>query len=473
MLELPVPQLSRAILIGASRFSGLENLPAVRNNLRDLFSALADKETGILPRDRVTVVSDPRSTAAFMTSLRAAALQAEDFFLVYYAGHGVRDQVHDERLYLAVQETDKDGPDGTAVPFESVRDVIKDSRAKSRVLILDCCYSGMAVGAMSGSVVDAREVAVEGTAVITSSPRNSISLSPPGDRNTAFSGELASLLRAGSPVPGQPLTVDTAFRSLRRVLAQRHLPEPKMKVTDTSSDILLRRPPPPPPPPPKPPRQLVRPPIIERPAPRVVVRNPASEPRTIPSLRPASPEPQNAPRPSSPWARISKLLAAHIGWFAIWVAFSVSLSLAVGGTVGLISGSGDTKAADTDLGACIGGWCGAVVTGLILGLHIRRLRSDHGRPKLGDLSPIFTGPLRVAGTVVLVVLFLLCLGMIPADILIPSVSTATTSGFSPVDYTVFSALVWSTSAAGCAYWLCRRWWPGAPPVTDGAPVEQT
>jgi len=58
------------------------------------------------------------------------------------------------------------------------------------VLILDCCYSGMAVGAMSTGAIDVREVAVGGTAVITSSPPNKISLSPPGDRHTAFTGEL-------------------------------------------------------------------------------------------------------------------------------------------------------------------------------------------------------------------------------------------------------------------------------------------
>lgn len=218
MRPLPVPDRSRAILIGASRFDDLESLPAVHNNLHDLKAALSDNDTGILPAERIMVVDDPRSPGEMMQDLRRAALQADDFLLVYYAGHGVRDQRRNERLYLAVRETEHDGPAGTAVSFEDVRDVIEDSRARTRVLILDCCYSGMAVGAMSGGAVDAQEIAVGGTAVVTSSPPNKIALAPPGDRHTAFTGELITLLRNGSGLPGEQLTVDVAFRVLQRTL---------------------------------------------------------------------------------------------------------------------------------------------------------------------------------------------------------------------------------------------------------------
>ena len=241
MSDLPIAKLSRAVLIGASEFTDLPNLPAVRHNLTDLASALTNSETGILWRDHCVVVQTPDSTATFMRQLRTVAKQTEDFLLVYYAGHGVRDQIHDDRLYLAVRETDPEGPDGTAVPFEYVRDVIEHSPARTRVLILDCCYSGLAVGVMSGTAVDVQEVAVGGTAVITSAPKNRRSLSPPGDHNTAFTGELISLLEAGSPIPGEPLTIRATFRSLQVALVGRHLPEPKLKVTDTSSDILLRQ----------------------------------------------------------------------------------------------------------------------------------------------------------------------------------------------------------------------------------------
>ncbi|MGH3549670.1 MAG: caspase family protein [Pseudonocardiaceae bacterium] len=271
MSYLPIPELSRAILIGASSFTGLPDLPAVNNNLADLASALTDPATGILLRDRCTTLLSPDSTAMFMTRLRAVARQTEDFLLVYYAGHGVRDQLHEDRLYLAVRETDPDGPDGTAVLFASVRDAIEDSPARAKVLILDCCYSGMAVGAMSTGVIDVHEVAVGGTAVITSSPPNKISLSPPGDRHTAFTGELITLLNRGLRIPGEPLTVLTAYRALQVALAKRQLPHPKLKVTDTSSDIILRRILAPPPPPP---------------AERIDVRTPTRLPGRAPLLTP-------------------------------------------------------------------------------------------------------------------------------------------------------------------------------------------
>ncbi|HEX4705792.1 MAG TPA: glycohydrolase toxin TNT-related protein [Pseudonocardiaceae bacterium] len=241
MTALPDPDLSRAVLIGTSTFDRLPNLPAVRNNLTDLSTALTDPDSGILTATNCSIMDSPETATGFLRRLRTITRQANDFLLVYYAGHGIR---HDTRdlLYLAVQDTDADGPEGTAVRFDSVREIIEDSPARTRLLILDCCYSGMALGAMAGGTTDPRELTVSGTAVITSSSKNKISHSPQGDRLTAFSGELISLLTNGSPIPNEPLTVLTAFRSLTAALATRGLPEPKLKLTDTSGDILLRRP---------------------------------------------------------------------------------------------------------------------------------------------------------------------------------------------------------------------------------------
>ncbi|PPK67845.1 caspase family protein [Actinokineospora auranticolor] len=242
MTVLPHRAHSRVVLIGTSDFrhaDRLPPLPAVHNNLADLERALCDPETGIVDRAQCTVLDTPDSVTSLMQRLRRPVGQAEDLLVVYYSGHGIRHE-HRHELYLTVHDTDPAMLAGTAVPFEWLKEAIEDSPARTKLLILDCCYSGLAVGAMSAGE-EVRDIRVAGTSVITSSPGNQISHSPPGDEYTAFSGELITLLRNGSNLPGVPLTVAELYRSLVAAMNRRDLPKPKFKSTDTSSDLLLRR----------------------------------------------------------------------------------------------------------------------------------------------------------------------------------------------------------------------------------------
>lgn len=240
MCALPDPERSRAILIGTSDFESelFANLPAVHNNLADLRSALTDPRTGILDWDHCYVVDNPDSPTSLTRRLRRFSREAEDFLFVYYAGHGVRHELRD-RLYLTTRETDPEEPDTTAVAFDTLRDAVEMSPAQVKLLILDCCYSGMAIGAMSDSLLDSREIKVRGTTVIASSPKNRVSLSPPGDRNTAFTAELLALLTSRSH--DRPLDVNNLYGALDAALARRGMPRPKMQAMDTSSRLLLRR----------------------------------------------------------------------------------------------------------------------------------------------------------------------------------------------------------------------------------------
>ncbi|MCO1581499.1 caspase family protein [Crossiella sp. SN42] len=239
----PERRLSRAVLIGTSDYLHAEELPplpAVGNNLADLRRALTDPDTGILDRGQCTVIDTPDSPASLLDRLAAVAGQAEDLLLVYYAGHGIRHPVK-ERLFLGVRQTSQRSLWGTGVPFDSVREIIEGSPARTRLLLLDCCYSGLAVSTMSTAGVDIQEVDVRGTAVIASSPRNERSHSPVGEAHTAFTGEVIRLLQDGSPLRDAPLTVQQLFRSVSAALARRELPRPKGSLGDTSGDLLLRR----------------------------------------------------------------------------------------------------------------------------------------------------------------------------------------------------------------------------------------
>jgi caspase domain-containing protein len=366
MTYLPDGDRSRAVLIGTSTFSSpdLAPLPAVNNNLYALFQALTDPETGILPERNCEIVQSPDSPDSFMQRLRGKANEAEDLLLVYYAGHGLRHEKRDD-LYLSVRQTNPAGLDGSAVEYEWVRDLIADSPARSRLLILDCCYSGLAVGRMAGPGVDPRELAVSGTSVMASSPRNKQSHSPVGERHTAFTGELLALLEHGSPLADRSLTVANAHQSIKAALARRALPLPTLRSDDTSGQVLLRRAPvrqvptpparqaPPPPPlpiqPPPPPLPPVQPP---RPVPTPVAPSHAA---VTARIAPVPAPTVTRPAPRSPSPRLIERVATLIrrvprpGLTVLWMFALVGTPMMIGGLVGVLFGPVATKGGDTSI----------------------------------------------------------------------------------------------------------------------------
>ena len=106
MTALPDPDRSRAVLIGTSTYSHLEDLPAVHNNLTGFRDVLIDPALGGLPADKCTIVDEPASDRDVYRALRNDATAAEDTLLVYFAGHG-RTGTRNE-LYLCLPDTNPD-----------------------------------------------------------------------------------------------------------------------------------------------------------------------------------------------------------------------------------------------------------------------------------------------------------------------------------------------------------------------------
>lgn len=94
-------------------------------------------------------------------AVRQAAAEASDTLIVYFAGHGLVDA--QDQLVLALPHTEF-GRIETGLPYDWVRQVLLlDSRAERHVVILDCCYSGLALGRMSAGTGLADQAAVEGS----------------------------------------------------------------------------------------------------------------------------------------------------------------------------------------------------------------------------------------------------------------------------------------------------------------------
>ncbi|MEU9298591.1 caspase family protein [Streptomyces sp. NPDC048266] len=238
MSVLPDPGASRAVLIGTSRYDHLEQLPAVSNNLTALADLLIGPLSLRMPAPHVTIVENPPDPATVMDPLRQAAAEATDTLIVYYAGHGLIDP-HDA-LSLALPHT-QPGRVETSLTYDWLRQILLDSPAQRHIVLLDCCYSGRALGRMSASQGLADQAAVEGTFLLAASAETRTALAPVGDAHTAFTGALLETLRHG--IPGGPplLDLETIYRHLRLTLEARAHPVPQARNRNTGARLALGR----------------------------------------------------------------------------------------------------------------------------------------------------------------------------------------------------------------------------------------
>jgi hypothetical protein len=132
----------------------LPDIPAAEHSL----TAMTELLTGPLcqwPADRVHTIANRRRPGDLHDELvELFADTADDATAIFYfVGHGLTD--NHGRLCLALGET-RSQPSSrrasTSLPFGIVREALLEAcRDGTRIVILDCCYSGLAVRAPAGS----------------------------------------------------------------------------------------------------------------------------------------------------------------------------------------------------------------------------------------------------------------------------------------------------------------------------------
>lgn len=175
------------------------------------------------------------SNAELGRAIRNAAAEATDLLLVYYAGHGLLDDLG--TLYLATSSTEASAPEYSGLDVTLLRRDIGNSRADARVFILDCCFSWRAIGVMSDqSRVIKEQLTIAGTYTMTSTTANAAAYSLEGHRYTAFTG--AFLTALDNP---EPLSLNEIYLKVAEELRGRGLPEPQAQATNTAGAMALSR----------------------------------------------------------------------------------------------------------------------------------------------------------------------------------------------------------------------------------------
>ncbi|MFE3794497.1 caspase family protein [Nocardia tengchongensis] len=239
-MRLPDPERSRAVLIATAEYtaeSGFEQLPAVANNLNEMTALLRDV-TGLR---YVDARLNPRGAAEFSVALESAAREAEDMLLLYYSGHGVLAR---NALTLTHSNSLADHPGYTAVEYDLIRHDLLGSRARVKVVILDCCHSGAIDAGLMASPehVIGDLTGIAGTYVLTATNQRSrfaIAGGPAGC--TAFTGTLVDILRNGIASEGEFISMALLYPMLRSQLISRGFPSPQASGAGTAADIALAR----------------------------------------------------------------------------------------------------------------------------------------------------------------------------------------------------------------------------------------
>jgi hypothetical protein len=140
-----------ALIIGNSEYQDpkLARLATPSEDVNDLAEVLRTPDIGGFD-EVTTLVNQPVPVVSRTIGRFFKERTADDLLLLYFSGHGVRDdQGH---LHLAVKDTEHDLLAATAIPAAFITSEMDRSRSRRQVLILDCCHSGAFAQGMKGVV---------------------------------------------------------------------------------------------------------------------------------------------------------------------------------------------------------------------------------------------------------------------------------------------------------------------------------
>lgn len=173
---------------------------------------------------------------------------AEDVALFYFVGHGQSDDRG--RLCLGLVETSSEARyrASTSLEFEDVRTALRYSNARTKIVLLDCCFAGLATQqeAVLSGVSVADRAACEGAYTIAAGAEYDVAryeqlTDRAGRPETYFTKCLCDIVRDGIAGHGPTLSVDAIYRQMVTTMRARQLVHPTQANRGTASTFPFAR----------------------------------------------------------------------------------------------------------------------------------------------------------------------------------------------------------------------------------------
>ena len=218
------PEESKVILIGTSEYDHQRdfcNIPPIKGNIEDLAKIIQD-DTICGITNIVTIFNE--DAQKIKTAFAKESKNVTDTLIVYYTGHGHKSN---KKLFLTATNSEKEFLGETAIDFDNFYNRLSKSNAQKKILILDCCYSGVATLSSGGNIEEELNLkAIKGMYIMAASLANKRAKFEEQEKHTFFTGTLVQLLQNGLDNGKSFIDIEEAFDHIKTELVKENKPEP-------------------------------------------------------------------------------------------------------------------------------------------------------------------------------------------------------------------------------------------------------
>ncbi len=238
-----------ALIIGVNNYQDFPTLKKAEADARAVADALQSGVLGEFDTIEVLVegVTAKKAGIAIKRFFTQTQITKDDFLLLFFAGHGHRNII-DEKLYFALEDSQQDFLESTAVDCAHLRSWMKHSSSKKQLILLDCCYSGHFLDARDAGVQPEKSDFINtlGRFAITSAAKNQKAYeSIEGSEHFPNSPFTQALLDGLNSIKAINSDGELTARSLHRYIKEQLLTrassqEPKIFGPEGDNDLILK-----------------------------------------------------------------------------------------------------------------------------------------------------------------------------------------------------------------------------------------
>lgn len=239
-----------AVLVGVNTYAdpNITNLTVCVDDVTAIQHVLQpDYQVTHLFTDATTAHPPSRANILGAVASIAQAANPTDLLLFYFSGHGLAE---DGESYLLTHDTRLSALKHTAIAMHDLRELLHHSAARARVIILDACHAGAAIGkstpGMSAEFMQRVFAEAEGMAVLASCKHGQRSWEWPARKQSVFTYYLLEALRGQADTDGKGfITVSDVSRyvtdRVKHWSVQHNVPQTPTLQYTVVGDIVLYR----------------------------------------------------------------------------------------------------------------------------------------------------------------------------------------------------------------------------------------